>query len=415
MPVHQLRLQLLSQAQDESAFELVRLLGPLVSWPQVKPRMRAWARGWVRRKGGRLKTMDALIQALSEHAANEIEIAFEVSEPYSLGKSGLSVDSIRCVLKVSPTNSLWASVRGFVLSGREDEARRASFESRELALRWNEITNCPTLLDVVCETDSDLDGEHLLHAFWTVLPQELPASDTWTGTSGCAELLAETHFHPDVLESLAPWPRAYSLLGHRFDDLHSILLGQLSTTDGLARALGHGVEVKRITCGSSQESLGVLWLPNDMLNDPEKRVCAQPWLVTRDSTTTPLELQAGRGEFRVGSHVFYTQRRLKELDASGRLPTLPSGFRRFPLVATKYCAQVGIDPEEMLVDLWQDPLIDQAQHDIDRALSQSDSGTPLIERIWQAHEATYRKWLYGPDERLAFLKTHFFEQAGRVD
>lgn len=400
------RLQLLATAQDALVLDLLHCLDPLISWRHAKPRARSWARGWV--KANRVGVgAPALVRALSQQPANEIEIAFGLSAPYQLAEGRLTVRSLQCALKISPTNSLWAPVSGFTLPDREGEARRASYESRELALKWNGISACPTLFEAVFEIETEGE-DSLLRAFWEAMPGAVTESLVWLGVLGCVDLHDPSVFRGDVLDALAPWPRSYPLLGTRFDDLHPILLGPASTCDGLAMALAGRVALKRVTSPQGQDALGLMWLPMSVVRDSKSRADAQAWLVPRDDSTKPVDLQESRGEFRVGAHVLYTQRRQRELQEQGRLPTLPPGFRYFPLVAAKYCAQLGIDPEQMPVELWQEPLIQKAQLEIDRAFEVLSSEIPLIERVWRAHEVTYRKWLYGPDERLTFLRERLF-------
>lgn len=406
-----LRLQLLSSAQDKLAVDALRLLEPFVSWRYVTLRSRWWAKGWI--KGPAFSSIDGLVDGLSKHQVNEVEVAFKVSVPYEIPPARFTVRSIRCSLAISPTNSLWAQVTGFSLPRHEDELQRASYESREQSLKWSGIQNCPTLLDAQFEIDAVNSGDELLRAFWEAIPGTVATSATWKSLCGCADLHDPMVFRGNILESLAPWPKTYPLLGGHFDDLHPILLGPISTCEALGEALGEQVRLRRMGPPEDSGILGLLWLPLAVVGDPRTRALARPWLVPRGDSMKPRDLDSSRGEFRVGGKVFYSQRRTRELRAQGVLPTLPRGFREFQLIASKYCLLLDIDSEEMPVELWQEPLITRAQQEIDRVFDALSVDIPLIERVWRAHEPTYRKWLYASDEPLHFLKESLYAAHAR--
>jgi len=400
------RFQLLSSAADALALDILHALGPLVSSQHCHAKVRSWAKGWrqVRFEG---ESLGALIEILSGQTANEIEIDFGITAPYAIGASGLTLHSLKCSLKLSPTNSLWMPASGYILSGM-DEASRATHESRELALKWNDVVSAPTLLDTLLELSEEARPRRVLRAFWEALPRVLPKSPVWRTVSGCADPWSLGVFSQDVLEVLAPWPRSYSLLGERFDDLHPILIGPVPICEGLARTLGEEAELSRAHDADGTAAFGLLHIADTAFVNPAHRDAVQEWLVPRDAGTAPRALREDVGEFRMGAHVLYSLKRQKELEAQGRLPTMPEGLRYFPLVGPKYCAQLGIDPNEMPVDLWQEGLIEKARAEIDRNFDSLAVNLPLIERVWRAHEATYSRWLYGADARLAFLRARLF-------
>ncbi len=401
------RLQLLSTAQNERALDVLRFLGPLVPWSRVKYRLRCWNRGWGQAIGGSVANLETFLGVLSL-PANEIEASFVLDESAKTRRDE-PLRLVSCSVRISPTSSLWAPVKGLVLSDRESEAQRASYESRELALKWNGVSACPTLLEAVFEVR--LQADDALEGTWEALPESLPECEGWGKVFGCVDVLEPEFFQGDVLETLAPWPRSYSLLGTRVDDLHPILLGSVELCERVVDAVGAAARVKRIPCGD-RDVLGAVWLPAGLVADQGVRRSAQSLLVPRDSSTAPVGLDDSRGEFRVAGHVFYTAKRLRELKAADRLPTLPPGFRHFPLIATRYCTALGIEPEEMVVDLGQDAMIERVQREIEQAYVALPSDLPLVERVWAAHAAVYSKWLYGSDQRLAFLKDRFFGAYG---
>ena len=406
-----LRLQLLNSAQDELAVDALRVLEPFVSWRHVTVRSRWWARGWI--KGPAFSSIDGLVDRLSKDQANEVEVAFTFSVPYEIPSARFKIRSIRCSLAISPTNRLWAQVTGFSLPRHEDELRRASYESREQSLKWSGITSCPTLLEALFEIDAVNSGDELTRSFWEAIPETVATAVTWSSLSGCADLHDPMVFRENILESLAAWPKSYPLLGRHFDDLHPILLGPISTCEALGKALGEHVSLRRMGRSENSGMLGLLWLPLGVVGDPNNRALARPWLVPRDDSVKPRDLDSSRGEFRVGGKVFYSQRRAKELRDQGVLPTLPRGFREFELIASKYCLLLGIDSEQMPVDLWQEPLITRVQREIDRAFDASGVDLPLIERVWRAHESMYRKWLYASEEPLQFLRESLYAAHAR--
>ena len=394
------RVQLLSLEKATGVLDLLGFPAQLLLPNRSRIRARWWSRGELHKK--RFNRVDELIKLLRPRQLNEIEVAYE-PVPYDLADASVRVTSAISALKVSPTNKLWAPASGFTLENPKAESVRATYESQELFVKWNGLESRPSLLETVFEIESRSPFDELSSALYLALSKSIPSTIVCMGVSGCGDLLKDGVFIEDILGALAPWPKAHPLLGSLFDDVHPILIGDPSLCQELATTLGSAVNNTVVHCNDNQHAVGLLRIPAEVLESPDIKSKTERFLVPRDVSTSP-DTGGSREEFRLAGRIFRTQRRNRELAENGLLPTLPAGFTYFLLVDRKYCDMLGLDPESMLVELWQEPLVEKVRREVDEAFSKLSNEPSLPERVWLAHERVYRKWLYRDEETLNFLR-----------
>lgn len=398
-----LRMQLVSFDRSAKLIDLLRFPQPPLAPPQPRMRARWWRRERLIRKS--YPDVQKLIEELGHEKANEIELTYS-SMPHRLDQSQWFVKSIVSVLKVSPTNDLWSTSSGYTLTNAASEAIRATYESRELFVKWNELDHLPSLLEVEFTIEGGGTFDELSLLFHSLLPATMQGVLPCTPISGVGDVLEDGVFAEDLLGVLAPWPNSCLALEKSFDDLHPILIGDRNLCTRFAESLGEGVELEIVSDKDCAHSLGLVWIPRAVLENPESRERVQPLLIARKAQALT-QSQKSEGEFLVAGHRFRTKAAHERLREKNLLPTLGPGFTYFPLVAEKYARHLGLDHDAVLVELWQKSLIQKSRTEIDEAFAALPRELSLKERTWLAHEKVYRKWLYREEKIIAFLRRYF--------
>lgn len=360
-----------------------------------------WSSG--RKATGRFKQPSALIDWITRQTFNEIWITCKPSQQSTESGRLVRLDQR---LMVSPKNHLWAGIGETKAETRTGENIRSSAETVEHGIRWHKLDAYPTLLETTLEFSCDLGHGEL--AEW--IAEAVPESLNKLTISGVGEVVGDLGIVANVLDNLAPWRRAISMLDDLFAGLYPLLIGPATRCSELASALAlrgpvHLASVKR-------GSISVLSLGGEVLSDSRARELASPWLVPRDATTKNLELDSNKGEIRLGGHLYYTKKRFDELMAERLIPSIPEGYEYRPLVRPEDCHTLGVDEKEMLVAFSQvgNKVFEQIGEHI--ALRPADE--PLSLKVVEAYREVYRErgfWLFGRkfEEVLSFLEERYFK------
>jgi hypothetical protein len=398
-----LRVQLLAHVDGPGVLDLLR-------FPQASSDSKVTAHWWKRGIKSSMtgRDLDSVLGGIAVSGSfNHVEIDRTVSGPPTPTKPLLAV---RAVLKVSPTSSAWDSPSSWPAGKGAAQQARASLESRELALRWNRISRHPTICDISCtlaEEPEGVSGEGWREWVGDQFPPALACHQVF----GAADSVNPVFPGPDILERLAPWPRAYEELGSRLDDAHELLLGNVEYCESLQAMIAGATLVKVIACPGGLTSIAAVALSATARAsiegaNPERY---ERWFVHSNPTLASKQPYAEAGELRVNSRIFRTSARLEQLEAARLLPARPPGVVYFPLLDAKYCALLGIDPSSMLVALWQESMVSAAKVEIDRRFAEA-SDDPLAERVWAAHAAVYARLLFTDRESLEFVRSYVFDR-----
>ncbi len=354
MAALRLRLQLLSLSQGLEALDLLRFCA---ASGHATPRASVWSRGEEQPLAA--ASVEELLSALPERRFNEISVDQQWRDFAPAAGGELTLKRVVMSLRLAPTHALWADTRPAGPEAREAGQRRATCESLARALRWNELTRYPTLLDARCDLRAPA-GRPTLGAWQEFLQGALagvPAQGTGYGDCGAPAPV-------DVLQRLAPWPRGCAQLDTRFAGWHELLVGPPDLCAGLARALG--VEARELcVAGRRVADRSLLLVPEEHLRARSvalERVAE--FFVARDASTAHRELDASAGEFRVGGHVYYSAARQSWLDERRALAEAPVGHRYERLLAEDLCRVLGVEASRVLVTLLPSGALDALHGEI---------------------------------------------------
>ncbi len=384
-------VELLSQEQNAN---VLRLLNFQLQSLEVKPTTKRRFNGYtVQRKTA---SIDSFIEAASEQKHNKITVSYQIASGTSK-QNGLLLTHIHQVLNISPTNSLWASTK--VWPHHKSPAvnnEYKTYQSFEYYLKLNEVSVYPSCLTTIISMKTDLAvgevGSRVLDLLAICL-STLSCPVSGAATISISENIKNLQGGPpNILANLEMWPKAYPLLGERFDALHPFLIGSPDLCNSFVQALEKHVALPVPKAVSS--TANAIRLSNKILSDPKTSNYVSDYLVPRDDSTAKVTLgDASKGEHRIGGNMFYTQRRYNQLIVEDKIPILQI-LRRLPVIHHKYLDMLGIDALDVLVEA-RDPHLDKLhQAAIDEAFSKLPESMALSERVWNAHLIEWRKMRY---------------------
>lgn len=325
-----------------------------------------------------------LIDTLKGERSNEVRITWA-----SAPSRPQAFRLLEATLYISPTSSAWLSTADFPRDGRIDASMARSIASTEGSFIWNGIAAAPTLLEVGVEVDPNSLHEtstEILHRFFSgmTVPLEI---------FGWAGFRRSEAFDPNVLDRLAPWPKALPMLGSRFDALHPILFGSRGLCEQVEEAFRSELERPAVEIPAAGESVWIVALPEDLLEKAKGE--SFEFLVPRDETTKPREADPALGEYELRGTKVFTRKRRRELAAMGLRTERLIDHEPTLVVSESFCELAGIDPDDVIeVDL-HERNIPAIKAEIEKRFSALGPDLPLRERIWLAHRGAYGEWLGG--------------------
>jgi hypothetical protein len=384
--VWRVRAQLLTFAPDESAYDV--LLFP--TWLHAE-RATSIRIAWLGRDGLGNDECGDLRQAIAilrKECPAHVNLEWQAPARAGGGPTRASGE-----LHLSPLNRRWALPQE---ATRHVRAVVSLQESRKRNLAWNGIQDCPSLLDlrVTFEVTPTIEqGFGLVADGW---PESLRS-----GVSGYFDVADESNSGVEnILDELAPWPRAYPLLRTRFAGLHDLVVGPMNACAVVRDVCGPASRWAEI---SASADLALVSMPLDC----RRAVPLGAVLVPRDDSTRQVAIDSGRGEFKVGGGVVFSERRRGELASVGILPVAPKGFQYAPLIREQDAVAAGIDPADMVTVLFQDQSLEWMCRAVDAELSKVSSGGPR-ERVWKAYQTVYRSAMCRRLDELKLIEGLFF-------
>jgi hypothetical protein len=377
-------MEVLTQNQGGEVIELLRSLldSALTSGARAKISLY---------RGGKLdspdtKPVDDLIDSLKEDHINEVHISFR---PAGSRRQPSVLRVLEAVLYISPTNSLWLPIADSLQGERVDDKKRRSLASVEGSFRWNGIATAPTVLTVFVDAVGDQPRQALMQA----LPLFFPQKTIPLAPFGWIEFSEKGRLRPNVLERLAPWPKALPMLGSRFDALHPILFGSRELCSQVEGTFRFELERPAVEIFTTGESVWTVALSEDVLE--KNRVTSFGFLVPRDETTAPRKADPFLGEYELQGSKVFTRKRRRELAGMGLPSERAAGYEPMLVVNEPFCELAGIDPDSMIEVDNHARNIQAIRSEIEERFGALGSDLELRERIWRAHRDAYSGWLGG--------------------
>ena len=276
---------------------------------------------------------------------------------------------------------------------------------KERGLKWRSITDFPTLLESMIELESSLSKEQVFHAVFEMIQKDFPSSLVRDDISGAADL-TRVQLPVNLLDAIAPWPRAIKYLKERFDKLHPILIGPPDRCARIAAGLAQSVMTKVLS--SEFGSIGILHIPEEFTNSSETSTNVEALLIPRDdSMRVEYAPKEELGEFTVGTEMIFTYKRHLELTRLGFLSPPDRSHDYFHLIRPRYCEMLGWSPDEMVVRVSEKEMIRRIDAMLDIVFEELAHIHPLEQRIWRAHKDVNLKHGW-PQNMMAFIEERCF-------
>jgi len=401
-------IQILSTYQDSRVIDLLSFPSfPLLpNEIDIDFEFKMWTRG--KNQCRKEKDRSQIIQFLTQESFNSIELNYQFL-PYRVKNTTITIHKITQYLNISPTNELWSDVTSYKFKNNYDESIRQTHESKEISLRHNQINNYPTILETKIEFSSNY---RVLSALYSKLNKLLSLSFASNfldlldiSIIGCSELYDNNFVGPtnNILDQLAPWPKACSHLGEFFDAIHPIMIGKLNLCININSALDRKGNLKVIS-----SNLASLYIPDTIIQS-EKIKKVQPFLVKKNELNSPTDLDPKKGEFKIlPSEInIYTARRMKELCENNLFPNLQY-LKPVHVILPHYCQMIGINPDDMVVCFLDNYTKDKLTKKIDMFLMQYKKNVSLHQKVFEVHKKAWEEIC--KYEVIEFVKGKYFSE-----
>ncbi|MFH2045790.1 MAG: hypothetical protein ABIK92_11660 [Pseudomonadota bacterium] len=341
-----------------------------------------WSQGNKRKKSHKdFNKFQSFISKLKDETFNTITIN-ATFDRHLINNYNIEIHSMSFDLLVSPLNILWGNVYGYRVNKLKLEKIRASFESKERSLRWNEVSKYPSLFVTVIEMNSDLNinklKEESANLISLILDKNIEELDF-----GCIDLLDSPPML-DMLQNLAPYPKTYQYLDEQFDEMHDFLIGK----NDLCRALFDRLtKSKNISIDRLTDKCSIL-----SLYERDENLISEinEYFVKKDQSTAAYKMKPENGEYRIESRLFFTRRRYKELVKNKMLPTINAEeFSYFQILSDKFLTKINVYPDDVLVTPSQKVIFEGFYSEVDYNYEKLTDVKNERQRIWIAHEKTY--------------------------
>jgi hypothetical protein len=372
------RIEILTHAQGAESLELLRFVTEGIARGS-RPKVLLYRGGTTQRVAW--KNAQDAVDEIARARANRIEIVFPVS---SQG------ERIEAILHLSPTSAVWLPTADFPTGPKVDKSQERSLASIAGSAIWNGLQSVPTVLEVLIETAGDEPERELGRLLLESFPPEALrlAPFGWVDFGKGDEKNA---LGPNVLERLAPWPKALPMLGSRLDALHPVLLGP---RDLMARVEGTvGLEGPSRVISGESPSLVMAFLTVEKLEQSSSMQL--DFFVPRDESTAQRSADPALGEFKFGEHVFFTHRRRRELTKLGMNFDFSPDHEAWLVLDERFCNLLSIDADDVIEDFSHKRNLEQIRKEIGNRFEALDSSIALPERVWIAHRDAYQAWTGG--------------------
>jgi hypothetical protein len=396
--------ELLTRCQTRDVIHLLDLLaGELrTDGPRVKIEVNR-----VFTKGYRFSQIDRLFSDPLVDRVNRVDIDSEGRRAFGLGK-------IDCgqTLSVSPTSGLWASVTTYnPEKPPKDIGAVGTWCDVEYRIKGSAVKNCPTGLRTVFTVDEDVIDDQRFVGILTEALLRIPEKLDVFGVAYYGHVLPEMELPPGTLEHLQRWNKCLDELGDKFAYLCEWMMGGSDTLHRMSKLIP-GSYVIPLT----GRKAAILRIPEEAL-EQEMSPALASFIVERNDVNKWYVPGEGEDEFSFG-RPFFVRRRYELLRASDRIPISPWFPENavLPIMAERYCKMIGVDPLDMLVSETYDYLWEDFQSDVDRFFAETDVGSPIIDRVWQAHVRAFNapgKWNTRRPNRdlIRFVHDRYFAEA----
>ena len=402
-------VQLISLCQDARLLDLLYFPYRGLVPSNIKYKVKYWTHG--NTEHIQTKNLDDCIHQLDQMKVNYVEIAYKAT-PHVISGSNLTILKVASKLNISPTSSIWEPTTHYKAAQRKDERIRMSLESNEISAGISSSLY-PSLLEIYIDFDSSSNKDESLSMMHQLIASCIDQRVVNILSAGCADLLegsgADRQFN--ILDEVASRINDYSILGERFDKLHSVLIGSLTTCREIKNLFASQSKVVLLEIPDSSRGsnlLGCLKISDSVLSKKISEKLVQPYLISEPLSGENSTKSSNSGEFEIGSSRIkvFTEKRWRELAAQGAFPYLQDYERLVHVIQPKYCFMIDIHPDNMIVNFLSAEIAVELEHLIDAYFLELPVDIDLTERIYLAHEKAWKE--FGGSDYIDFVKTQFF-------
>ncbi|GFE68142.1 hypothetical protein [Chroococcus sp. FPU101] len=216
----------------------------------------------------------------------------------------------------------------------------------------------------------------------------------------------------DIISELAPYPKIYSSLLNKFDDLHPILIGSPLLCEKLYKVIKKKDEItafQTINAQHQEHDLGLIQIPVAMIENLPIKKLVQPYIAFKNLSTHYSSEILELGEFKIGRSqiIAFTAKRWKYLTENGMIAKLPDDLAPYHVILPKYCLMLGIESEDMIVKILSNNVAQILKQEVDNYFEQLSVKMSLNQKIFLAHEQAWKN--IGGLEYFDFVKKMFYK------
>jgi hypothetical protein len=225
---------------------------------------------------------EKILSKLADDGINEVELNSKSSAARPQSRPRIMDACLS--LYPSVMSDLWAKVPETLLKHRADERQRKSFgggqsfrEDHQGSYRLPYPSVAEYSLNIEVPRDSETDTrlqELSMDLVQRAMPQALHQLNLFG--YGCVHGKCRTQMMLHNMGGIAAWT---DQLGEKFENIYPILIGPVSSCEGLAAALGDRCSVIRI---SEQALSAIVSIPPESVDEIRQDPVAKEWVVMRD-------------------------------------------------------------------------------------------------------------------------------------
>ncbi|MEJ6950103.1 hypothetical protein [Natronospora cellulosivora (SeqCode)] len=423
-----LYIQFLTMSQNEKVFTLLEFPDVVFKDIDRKVKAKIWSMGTKKYKN--TNDINKIIEWVKKRKLNELKINYEF-ESIKFDRGSINITDAQSLLTMSPTNNRWSLTNGYTCKNNSDERKRLSYESMSQSLKWSSIKIKPSIYEIRLQINSIKDINYIYKWVYNLLLDKLKILLLEKGISAYisvrnmeeairvskltdAQYLKYINECPpeneytmlNIINRLAPYPKVYPLLGKQFAFLYPMLIGNYKLCKSVKEALGNEVKLSEIK-NNCQEKYGLLWIPDNILKDNKKRKAAMSFLVKQNECMKKRKAEDSIGEFKLKDNsIYFTQKRHRELVETGIIEEY-STYSYILMLDSKYCNMIGINPDDMIINLIDNKIVNQLKEEIKIEFNKLSNELDIKKRIWNSHEKVWFKY-FRSIELIQFIKERYF-------
>ena len=283
-----LSVELFSQNQTEAILHL--LYFPTLLLSKYTGKIPIATRSAWRYKTTSYTSLDRFLSTRPKDNLNEVRVEYDFPNPCSVEKE-VTLSSVYQTLDISPTNAMWSSTKNWPADKvTKHHSSYFNLKGQEEHLEASGVTQRPSYLRSHIGLETDLLPEIIVEKLFDYI--EICVADL----SICSELFGAGDYTispvplsrantPSIISDLSDWPKAYPLLGQRFDRMHPWMLGNKEYCSGLKEVLPDEVRINYLSSAYSPCDLAALHVPREVAQNDAIYRAASSFFVPKDHST----------------------------------------------------------------------------------------------------------------------------------